>query len=234
MIVLAAKRWHKRWANKHIVIHSDNKTAVNIINKGSTPDQTIMTELRQLFWLSALFNFRITVQYIKGKHNTVADAISRLHEAPCHVHILDSVLLRFFLPQTHRDTYFRFCAYMGYAPVPVEPEHLCQYVAFLARSLKVSSIQQYINIVGLLHKQLGLPNPLLNNWPLKSFITSIKRALGEPPNQKLPITPSLLMQIFDKLNMLSSFDALFWAVCQVAFFGMFCKVHTRPLIWPNN
>ena len=44
-IVLAAKRWHKRWANKHIVIHihSDNKTAINIINKGSTPDQTIMT-----------------------------------------------------------------------------------------------------------------------------------------------------------------------------------------------
>ena len=62
---------------------------------------------------------------------------------------------------------------MEYAPVPVEPEHLCQYVAFLARSLKVSSIQQYINIVGLLHKQLGLPNPLLNNWPLKSLINII-------------------------------------------------------------
>ena len=77
--------------------------------------------------------------------------------------------------KTNRDTYFRFCAYMGYAPVPVEPEHLCQYVAFLARSLKVSSIQQYINIVGLLHKQLGLPNPLLNNWPLKSLITGIKQ-----------------------------------------------------------
>ena len=101
-IVLAVKCWHKCWANKHIVIHSDNKTAVNIINKGSTPDQTIMTELRQLFWLSALFNFRITAQYIKGKHNTVADAISRLHESPYHIHILDSVLLRFFLPQLAR------------------------------------------------------------------------------------------------------------------------------------
>ena len=26
--------------------------------------------------------------------------------------------------KTHRDTYFRFCAYMEYAPVPVDPEHL--------------------------------------------------------------------------------------------------------------
>ena len=36
------------------------------------------------------------------------------------------------------------------------------------------------------------------------------------------------MQIFDKLNMLSSFDASFWAVCLVAFFGMFRKVHLLP------
>ena len=68
-IIFAAKRWHQLWANNH----SDNKTAVNIINKGSTPNQTIMTELRQLFWLSALFDFRITAQYIKGKHRGGCD-----------------------------------------------------------------------------------------------------------------------------------------------------------------
>ena len=56
-------------------------------------------------------------------------------------------------------------------------------------------------------------------------------ALGEPRNQKLPITTNLLMQIFGKLNMLLSFDASFWsfwAVCLAPFFGMFRKVHLLP------
>ena len=53
---------------------------------------------------------------------------------------------------------------------PVNPEHLCQYTAFLTHSLCVSSISQYHNVIGILHRQFGLPIkfPLLNNWPLKN------------------------------------------------------------------
>ena len=60
-----------------------------------------------------------------------------------------------------------------------------------------------------------LPNPLANNWPLQSLLTGIKRVKGQPPAQKLPITPDILLRIYDKLNMRSSFDVSFWAVCLV-------------------
>ena len=86
-IILAAKRWHQAWSNKHVIIHSDNEAAVHIINKGST-DNPVMAELRALFWLSATFNFRITAQHFKSTLNTVADAISRLHN-PTHVFTLN-------------------------------------------------------------------------------------------------------------------------------------------------
>ena len=117
---------------------------------------------------------------------------------------------------------------MGYEPVPLQQEHLLQYVAFLARTLQVPTIRSYLNIVGLLHKEFGLANPLLDNWPLKSLLTGIKRIKGQPPNQKLPITPNLLHLIHSKLNPLSSFDASFWATCLVAFFGLFRKSHLLP------
>lgn len=71
--------------------------------------------------------------------------------------------------------YLRFCAYMGYPPLPVQPDHLLLYAAFLARSLKATSVRSYLNIIGLLHKEMGLPNPLLNNWPLKSLLMGINR-----------------------------------------------------------
>lgn len=90
-IILAAKRWGHEWPNKHIIIHSDNQAAVAIINKGTTANETLMHELRRLFWSSAQHNFHITAVYIEGIKNKLADSISRLHE-PGHVVALYSQL----------------------------------------------------------------------------------------------------------------------------------------------
>ena len=79
--------------------------------------------------------------------------------------------------KSHRNTCLRFYAYMGYPQVPVQPDHLLQYAAFLSRSLKATSDRSYRNIIGLLHKEMGPPNPFLNNWPLKSLLTAINRAV---------------------------------------------------------
>ena len=78
--VFAVFRWAPCWANQHVIIHSDNEAAVHIINKGTTSHPLIMGYLRQLFWLSAVYNFRFTASYIPGKQNLIADAVSRLHQ----------------------------------------------------------------------------------------------------------------------------------------------------------
>ena len=125
--------------------------------------------------------------------------------------------------RTHRNSYFLFFQRMGYPPFPAQPAHICQYAAFLARSLKPSSIPNYLNIIGILHKEFNLPNPLANNWSLQSLLTGIKRLKGEPPSQKLPITPDILLPIYGELDLRSSFDASFWAICLVSFYGMLRK-----------
>ena len=61
-------------------IYSDNEAAVHIINKGSTAHSLVMLALRELFWLSATYNFRFTARHIQGKLNVIADAVSRLHQ----------------------------------------------------------------------------------------------------------------------------------------------------------
>ena len=126
---------------------------------------------------------------------------------------------------THRDTYLQFCFYMNLPSVPATSSTICLYATFLARSLKFPSIKQYLSIIGLLHKEFGLPNPLLDNWHLSSLLTGVKRVMGNAPMQKLPITLDILRGIFGWLNLNYSVDASFWAICLVAFFGMFRKSH---------
>ena len=67
---------------------------------------------------------------------------------------------------------------MGYTSVPVQSDHLLQYAAFLALSLKAASVRSYLNIIDILHKDFGLPDPLLDNWPPKSLLTGINRSKG--------------------------------------------------------
>jgi hypothetical protein len=76
-VYLAALKWGHRWANKRIIVKSDNQTTVTAINKGSSSATHIMRMLRSLFWLSAKFNFHLIAEHIQGKLNVLADAGSR-------------------------------------------------------------------------------------------------------------------------------------------------------------
>ena len=80
-------------------------------------------------------------------------------------------------------------------PPPPPPAHICEYAAFLARTLQATSVPNYLNIISIVHKESNLPNPLSNNWALQSLLTGIKRVKGQPPAKKLPITPDVLKKI---------------------------------------
>ena len=79
-VFLASIRWAQSWQNQHIVVYSDNAATVFMINKGSSRNSIAMVWLRQLFWLSAVFNFHLTARHIKGKDNVISDVISRLDD----------------------------------------------------------------------------------------------------------------------------------------------------------
>jgi len=76
--LLAARHFGYMWRNKKVVIYTDNTQALANINKGSNRNPVVMMWLRELFWLSAQFNFHITARYISTKQNWISDGLSRL------------------------------------------------------------------------------------------------------------------------------------------------------------
>lgn len=64
----------------YVRLHIDNTIVVAVINKGTAKGATgprMMEYVREIFWLSARHNFRLTSTYISSADNSLADALSR-------------------------------------------------------------------------------------------------------------------------------------------------------------
>ncbi|XP_068743127.1 uncharacterized protein [Montipora capricornis] len=120
--------------------------------------------------------------------------------------------------------FVNFCAHLGKlhpsgSPCPTDEWTLCLFATFLAGSVQHSSIKVYLSAVRALHIEEGFPDPLVNCLRLQRVLRGIKRTQGSPEAQRLPITDHILMIIFRSLD-LSIFDhCMFWAACNLAYFG---------------
>ncbi len=85
----ACIRWAPIWANRKVVVHSDNQAAVAQINRGWSRHPVVMAALRRIFWWSEI--------YLPGRSNTSADAASRVHE-PGGGASLANAMLQLYVP----------------------------------------------------------------------------------------------------------------------------------------
>ncbi|CAG2223258.1 unnamed protein product [Mytilus edulis] len=82
------------WTNKRVVVSTENLTTKCIINK----NKTLMTHLRELFWLSATHNFEIRATFFSGCNNVIAEAASRLHEPGQLSRLYDKFVSHLYVP----------------------------------------------------------------------------------------------------------------------------------------
>ena len=121
--------------------------------------------------------------------------------------------------------YLRFCLAFNYAPVPASAKTLCRYAVFLVRTLSPSSIEPHLNCVRIFHVENGFCNPLKDNWPLQLVLRDITKCLGQPPRQKLPITPQILHTIYSQVDLSHPLHIVLWAARLVGFYS-FCRKAT--------
>lgn len=135
--------------------------------------------------------------------------------------------------RTHLRTYLRFCLKFDLDPVPATQFTLLAYIAYLARTLKPTSIGNYINIIRIIHLEANLKNPLQDNYAVTNLRKGISRVKGSPPIQKLPITCKLLLLIKSQLCFCIPRDIIFWAACLIGFYGLFRKRTLLPISLAN-
>ncbi len=114
---------------------------------------------------------------------------------------------KFYAPNsiTTRDTqirkYLNFIDEFGgtYAPFPCPSEQVALYATWLARSMKYTSIINYLSGLNYYLRLNNSPSINYKEFVLHSTLTGIRRVKGDAPRQAVPILPAMLRRMFSHL-----------------------------------
>lgn len=131
--------------------------------------------------------------------------------------------------KTQWFSFFLFCTFFGFNPLPSYEPVLCAYCQFLSRSFKaVASIRNYLHGIKVLHLFLGLEVKSFDSFKLKLLLRGLARLKPHCPKKALPITPDLLVEFLPFLDLSTPGDATYWCLFLLAFVLMSRKSNMVP------
>ena len=77
-IVEGLRCWYSEFNGKSVTIFTNNTQVMYMLRKGTSTNITCMEWLREIFWITKIFNIRIVAKYVNTKSNLGADTLSRL------------------------------------------------------------------------------------------------------------------------------------------------------------
>ena len=104
------------------------------------------------------------------------------------------------------------------SPCPTDEWTLCLFATFLSHSIQHSTINVYLSAIRSLHIEQGFADPLVDCLRLQRVLRGIKRTQGDTSSLHLPVT-DIMMVIFRALDLSLPDHCMFWAACNLAFFG---------------
>ena len=125
--------------------------------------------------------------------------------------------------------YLSFCKLADATPVPTKLDVMCRYAVYLAKSLKYSTMQNYISAVISLNNYFGHDALYIRSeFTFAMTLSGIRRALGDPE----PHTPTLLIAdlhaMYHSVDLSNPDELCMWACITLAFRGLLRKSNLVP------
>ena len=67
-IIVALKLWGSRWKGLHLTIRCDNEVAITVLNTGRYRNPFLTSRLREICYLSALFEFEVRAVQLRSRY----------------------------------------------------------------------------------------------------------------------------------------------------------------------
>ena len=111
--LFAARQWAHLWSGSLVLFGVDNTCARSALRDKTSKNPMIMEALRELFMLSAVYDFDFEGFYVPGVDNGLADAISRLHQ-PGQLRLLSDLLPMWHFSPTVLQPYAHHMSYNAF------------------------------------------------------------------------------------------------------------------------
>ena len=125
-------------------------------------------------------------------------------------------------------SYFEFCETFNLTSLPADAHQICRYLVYLARTLKYSSINNYLSGVIMLHKLFGYPHDFRSDFRVLFTLQGLKRVLGDTSLQKSPLMPEDLRRMVLLVNQQKPVEKAVWACVVLAFRTLLRKSNLLP------
>ena len=79
-IIVALRLWGTRWKGPRLTVRCDNAVAATVLNTGRCRNPFLNSCLREICYLSALFEFQVRAVHLPGESNCVTDTLSRWYD----------------------------------------------------------------------------------------------------------------------------------------------------------
>ena len=124
-------------------------------------------------------------------------------------------------------TYIFFIIYFSLPLLPTASVDLCRFLELLALTCGYGHLKNVLSSVKYLHEAYGYKFPS-NDFNLDTTLQGLKRRLAKTPFFVMPITPRILVQMYEHLDMTKTNDLALWCSFLVAFYGLFRKANVVP------
>ena len=226
-ILIAVRRWGSRWLNKRVYVEMDNTQAMAFINNGTCKNSIAMSWLREIFWISVRYNFHLFYQ--ANSTNTPTDLVVCSSQptlthvylftiSPSWTKLVSAAAYAGSTLATRRSqwrVYLRFCSAFGLVPIPATNRTVIRFLIHLPTYCKYSTIINYLSAINVLHRHFGHHVTFQDVFAVKPIVRGLRRTLGDAQEQKLPITPKILLRLRSEL--LADRDSGFWAAMLIGF-----------------
>ena len=126
-------------------------------------------------------------------------------------------------------SFYRFYKKYKLREWPVSAHTLALYAQYLAHTFhSVKLVRNYLSGVCTLHILTKVVPPSLKDIEVCLILRGLNKLMPSPVKQAHPLTPEILLDIANFLNLAKLRDLVFWAILLVGFFGMLRKSNLIP------
>ena len=120
-----------------------------------------------------------------------------------------------------------FTCHFKLRPIPAEEVTIILYLEFMARTVGYSHLKHLLKTVSFVHEALNAPFPS-SSFQIDNTLQGLKRRLARVPFQVLPLTPTILKEMFKHIDVRKTKDLALWCSFLAAFYGLLRKSSAVP------